>query len=351
MTKFKTCLAILMLCLTGCQPSELELTEKQYSEAKQQGKLLKQLVLVDKLNALAPKKYNELANIKIQLESSIKLITEEQSKYIDFSTEQLAQLKKFSPNSALIKKIANKIKDKSKLITLIENQLIEVKTIQKEIKTKLQPTPAQIEFSATNIQLEVLANKLKAKDFWQNTINIKGEINSYQLESLMVSLIKLSKQLTAIESAQIKLQTLKPDYHTKSFQEVISDIEFIFANLYQQQLKASYLWVTKKNKDLILLTNTGLGRQQFEIFWQKSFEPAAKKAVLEAKSNQLALLEKIRSYAMSTRVQEPTFNDKYQDYPKVKALLVKLLWPEQGLYTFADDSEKVKAQLGGYIKI
>lgn len=343
---------LLLVCLTGCQPSKLQIAEQNYFDAKQQGTLPKQLLIIEELTTLAPDKYLTLAQSKKKLAPLIRLLSANENNFDSISEEEFQQLIQFSPNSPLVKKIKRYHREKEQLISSIEQLENEITNIGLTVESNLQPTPSQISTFVTAIQLDALPQDILAQHYWQALLAKNDALNSYQLESLLTGLTQLaakSKQLDAKQRQLSEITLQNQNTNPKAFTH--SDIQRILVALYQQQISHCYAQVITQNERLLFLLNTGLGRQRLDLFWQNSFEPAAKKAVLEVKSKHLKVLEKIASYAKDVPVTMPSFTQSQRDYSAIRALMISLLWPQEGLYEFADRSEENKLALSKHIAI
>lgn len=345
-------ISIFLAFLTGCQPTKLQIAEKKYHNAKQQGLLPKQLIIIEELKTLAPNQYITLDKTKKQLAPLIVLLSADENNFDSMSDEQFKLLIQFSPNSPLVKKIQRYHKEKNRLISSIDQLKSEITNAGLTVQSKLQPTPNQISTFATEIRLDALPQDILTQHYWQALLTTNDALNSYQLESLLTGLTELAAKSQQLAAKQKQLSEIMPQNLVSSPLEFTnSDIRRVLAALYQQQISHCYSRVIEQNERLLYLLNTGLGRQRLDIFWQNSFKPAARKAVLEIKSNHLKVLEKIASYAKVVPVTAPAFLQSQKDYPAIKAIMINLLWPKEGLYEFADNSEGNRLALKKYIAI
>ena len=350
MKKELFCLVILLAFLCGCQPTKLQIAEKQYFDAKQQGLLSTQLIIIEELKVLAPNKYAELSNTKNQLMSTIKLLNSEESNYWNIPEAKLKQLTLFSPNAYLVKKVQHKNEEKTLILNSIKQLTSEIVNIRATIQEKLLPTPAHIITFPTKIRLSGLPQDILSHQYWQNIFTVSAALNNYQLEALLIGLTQMATKNEQLKEMQVQVSKIDSLYQISPQTFSNSDIEHIFFELYNQQLRHCYSWVIKQNKHLLYILNTGLGHQRLELLWQKSFEPVAKKAVLGAKIEHLEILEQISFYARKITIHEQPYNELYNDFPSVRDLMIGLLWPQEGLYKFAENSEKNKLLLQSFIK-
>lgn len=335
-------ITIVLLLTLACTPNELKQAESQYQQAIEQGKLFEQIELIDKLYKLAPHAYQTAKDNKDKLLAIIENVHNSDLQNISASTEQLEELISFSPNYPLFIRLSLSLKEKKKLQLMIQNNQQKREKIYLAIKQKLENTPTHIKHQDTELKLggDFLASIEITEERLSGLLQtiIEVPLNSYQFEALLFGLnniTRLNDQLIAeIPDNNIEPLLNRELYTSKTVNEHIGQI---YGYFYSQALYNSLKWTELKNRKLQNLVRTGLGIRQLDKFWQKEYQPVATKMQRHAEKVYISQLETLASYSKS--IYKSNHQIHNVEPREIKKLIFSLLWPQDGLYEFYEQSE------------
>ena len=203
-----TTLIILSICV-ACSQSEVSKIEKQYEAAVSQGKLFKQIELIDQLYELSPDSFASLYDQKNSLLNLIEEIHANDDKSLKLSTSQINRIIDFSPNYRLLIDLKEALSEKEKKKEEIAELTIKVAATYDDIQQKLANIPQHIEFSTKELTIPSHTTSDTVNDpklaqllsSWENKA-----LNSYQFDSLLFGLNKIAannrKLFNLLEHAQ-----------------------------------------------------------------------------------------------------------------------------------------------------
>lgn len=339
-----TTLIILSICV-ACSQSEVSKIEKQYEAAVSQGKLFKQIELIDQLYELSPDSFASLYDQKNSLLNLIEEIHANDDKSLKLSTSQINRIIDFSPNYRLLIDLKEALSEKEKKKEEIAELTIKVAATYDDIQQKLANIPQHIEFSTKELTIPSHTTSDTVNDpklaqllsSWENKA-----LNSYQFDSLLFGLNKIAannrKLFNLLEHAQAEVELSKQEMISVRKTNLI--IYNLLSSFYSQQLTACYLWIEQQNIQLQSLIRTALGIRDMDKFWQKEYVPTATKIHQHAKKEYMENLEKINSYRLSIPLIEDEYKIEKATAEEINQFVNSMLWPNNSIYEFAEQSEK-----------
>jgi hypothetical protein len=339
MMKIIVILFISVLVLTGCDVIQTPMAESHLETALAEGDLNKQLETIDKLSTLNPKKYQSLADQKEKLLPDLFQIIDNPKNIQGISDLVLKEIVEFAPNYEPLSYARQYLSNKKRINDDIKKSRNQVEAVKVALREKLANTPSHVETYITNMQLSQIEPYFILSDFAKRFIRTNGDktLNGYQVEAIAKSFsdiylanIKLIEAISAFESINQSDQKLDVQRYLNENQ----DIAQIVLWLYKKQLLVSFKLTVEQNKHLLSLLNNQYGRKNIDDIWVSIVEPAAKKAVMEAKESHLNVLNIMSAKLTKMSSKYPRFSQLYVENDNLEKLMLSLLWPSDGLVNF-----------------
>ena len=334
----------IIIFVFACSPSKVEETAMQYEKSIEQGQLFEQLKLIDKLYQLSPSTYGTLNKKKNALKVFIEQLHQPLSDPDDLSITQIEALLALSPNYPLFINLQKLYVQEQKRKQKISNLLNKISIIYQETEEKIIRFPKHIKQTKTEIII---------KNTFYSNLEINNELRSlfehlqnnklttYQLESLLVGLSHI-----AIKNGMLITHKPSDDKNLGEFHQIIKAakktnqiIYRLMNHIYSQQLALCIQWIEQQNIQLQRLVRTALGIRDMNSFWEKEYTPTATKMQKLAEKNHIESLLKINTYRLSIPLIDEANKITITKPKVVKKIIISLLWPQEGIYEFYDQSE------------
>lgn len=338
-------LFISVLVLTGCDVIQTPMVESNLETAMAEGDLNKQLETIDKLSSLEPAKYQSLAQQKEKLLPDLYQLINDPKNIQGISDQMLKEIVEFSPNYEPFSYARQYLSNKKRINDEIKTSSNEIELIKAALKEKLAATPKHVETYQTKMQLSHIESYFILSDFAKRFIRTNGlkKLNGYEIEAIAQSLSKiyianvnLIKAISEFEAMNQSDQKINAQQYTNENQDIAQMVLW----LYKKQLRVSFQLIVEQNKHLLSLLNNQYGRKNIDDIWVTIVEPAAKKAVMEAKESHLNVLNVMSAKLAKMSSKYPRFSQLYIENDKLEKLMLSLLWPSDGLVNFEQTAKQ-----------
>ena len=341
--------------LTGCDSIRLSMAEDSYSEAVEQGELTQQLALVDELYQYAPQQYEEAFLEKEYLLPLLQQLIDDPKNFKGLSDTDLQRAIDFSPQYEPFSLATKFLADKALIQSKIDESEANSSAEKQRLRERLVNTPKHIETYQTAINISGFPRYFLTSQYVRQLIvNSSGKkLNSYQLEAVVKGLAEIyvanAQKQTALVQLMDKglIDKLPQD---KQYQKENGDVQRLLAWLYKRQLALSFANASESNDYLQSLLNSSYGRERLDDVWIRLVEPAAKKAVMQAKKTYLSTLDLIASRIDKTADEKPRLKKVYSETLAIDKELLSLMWPPNGLDNFKESSKLARKTLKEQMK-
>lgn len=343
-------IALAVLMFSGCDGLGLTSVEDEYKQARTNGELAKQIQLVDKLYQQSPEQHQVTLEEKEYLLPYLQQLMDDPRSYKSINDGDLERILAFSPNYEPFSLAKRYFDERKQLLDKITESEIQAKTAKETITEKLSQTPKHIETYDSKLSLKGIEPYFIASKYGKKLTESLSDksLNGYQLASVVKGITDVfvanESKLAALTSLDNKA-VASLSANEKEFIKENGDIQRILLSLYKKQLVVSYSNAVESNEYLQSLLNSTYGRERLDDVWLRLVEPAAKKAVMNAKQTYLASLDLIAAKIHKTATNVPRLKKVYSQSQNVEELLLALMWPPNGLENFKESSKESEREL------
>ena len=347
-----------MVCvaaLSGCDTVKLTIAENNYNEAINTGNLAEQIALVDELYLYDSEKYLSVFTDKEQLQSVFTQLQNDPQNFHGISDQQLARVIAFAPNFEPFSFAKKHLAQKQRILADFAKAEQSVVELKARLADKLTQTPNHVETYPTHVSLNGLAPYFLSSNYARQLVKqtttkqYQGKpLNSYQLSALVTALSDMFvayQQMFALQADLIALSADQQEFVSVQAKREQGDIQRLLMWLYKQQLAVGFDSALESNSYLLSLLESKYGREHLDDVWLSLVEPAAKKAVMNAKKTYLNDLDLIATGINKSAGDNYLLTKVYKQTLALDKKLLELMWPPNGLDNFKANSEQVKASL------
>ncbi|MFD2165133.1 hypothetical protein ACFSJY_02560 [Thalassotalea euphylliae] len=348
-------IALSVVMLTGCDSLMLSMKEDSYKKAVEAGQLSEQIQLVDELYQYSPEKYASALDEKEYLLPTLQRLMADPRDLSGIADDTLQRAIAFAPNYEPLSYAKRYLADRQKVKATIEESEKAAKAVKASLDQKLATMPKHIETYQTTLSFKGIEPYFLTSNYARQLVakNSRTAFSGYHLESIVRELTDLfiANQAKYDAMAQLDRKQLSTLSDTeRQFIKENGDIQRMLLWLYKKQLTHSYFSATESNDYLQSLLNSKYGRERLDDVWIRLVEPAAKKAVMQAKKSYLLSLDLIAAKIDKTAGDKPRLKKIYSETLALDKTLLSLMWPPNGLDNFKATSKEARIELQQQIK-